>query len=140
MPFDCELDDAPAAENALSAESMQSMPRRIREVRHERRAELRLGMGRTKVLRVALRSKATTQGAVAQLVERFVRIEEVVVSITISSTRNPPEFHLRRVFHYRNVEFCRFLAFGDCVRKYIEARQINALGTRRGTQTGMMEA
>jgi hypothetical protein len=26
-------------------------------------------------------------GAVAQLVERFVRIEEVVVSITISSTR-----------------------------------------------------
>ena len=40
--------------------------------------------------RVVLRSKTTNHGAVAQLVERFVRIEEVVVSITISST-NPPD-------------------------------------------------
>ena len=45
-------------------------------------------------------------GAVAQLVERFVRIEEVVVSITISSTRGLREgfpeasFHAgTRVFH-----------------------------------------
>ncbi len=35
---------------------------------------------------VVARSVTTVQGAVAQLVERFVRIEEVVVSITISST------------------------------------------------------
>lgn len=33
-----------------------------------------------------MRSRATIQGAVAQLVERFVRIEEVAVSTTVSST------------------------------------------------------
>ena len=46
----------------------------------------------------------TNHGAVAQLVERFVRIEEVVVSITISST-NPPEFHLRRIFLFPAIPF-----------------------------------
>lgn len=39
-------------------------------------------------------------GAVAQLVERFVRIEEVVVSITISSTKTAAFIPPQRSFFF----------------------------------------
>lgn len=63
---------------------------------------LRLGIGRTRIRNVASLEAAHVFGAVAQLVERFVRIEEVVVSITISSTRRPEtaEYQGFRLFLY----------------------------------------
>ena len=47
-----------------------------------------------------------TQGAVAQLVERFVRIEEVVVSTTISSTKAFRNSTSGRLFSLSFVDVC----------------------------------
>ena len=44
--------------------------------------------------------QSNIQGAVAQLVERFVRIEEVAVSTTVSSTRPSAFIPPQRVFSF----------------------------------------
>ena len=48
--------------------------------------------------------QSNIQGAVAQLVERFVRIEEVAVSTTVSSTRPSAFIPPQRVFSFVFVE------------------------------------